>query len=130
MRTTSMSDAYAALWDMDGTLGDTAELHFRAWQDVCRELGRAFDRADFAATFGRRNPEILRHLFGDRFDNAEGDAVGDRKEVAYRAAAERAGVTLLPGAARLLEELHRAGFRQAIGSSAPRPQLPLNPRPD
>src|SRR5260370_18327518 len=123
MRTTSMSDAYAALWDMDGTLVDPAELHFRAWQDACGGVGRAVDRADFAATFGRRNPEILRHLFGDRFDNAEGDAVGERKEVAYRAAAERSGVTLLPGAGRLLEELHRAGFRQAIGSHAPRANL-------
>ena len=120
-----MPDVYAALWDMDGTLVDTAELHFQAWQDVCRELGRDFDRADFAATFGRRNPEILHHLFGDRFDNAEGDAVGDRKEVAYRAAAERAGVTLLPGAARLLQGLQGAGFRQAIGSSAPRANLEL-----
>src|SRR3954453_13806400 len=48
----------AAIWDVDGTLVDTAELHFVAWQAACRELGRDFDRADFAATFGRRNPEI------------------------------------------------------------------------
>src|SRR5262245_14622447 len=120
-----MSNVYAALWDVDGTLVDTAELHFRAWQDVCRELGRDFERADFAATFGRRNPEILYHLFGDRFGNAEGDAIGDRKEVLYRAAAERSGVSLLPGAARLLDELQQAGFRQAIGSSAPRANLEL-----
>src|SRR5579884_898883 len=117
--------ACAALWDMDGTLVDTAELHFVAWRDVCRELGRDFSRADFAATFGRRNPEILQALFGDRYAGAEGDAVGDRKEVAYRAAAERAGVTLLPGAGRLLAELHRAGWRQAICSSAPRANLEL-----
>src|SRR5437588_13124595 len=104
MRTMSMPELYAAIWDMDGTLVDTAELHFRSWQDVCRELGRDFDRADFAATFGRRNPEILRFLFGDRYANAEGDAVGERKEELYRAAAERAGVALLPGAGRLLDE--------------------------
>ena len=56
----------AAIWDMDGTLVDTAELHFQAWYEVCRELGRDFTRADFAATFGRRNPEIIAYLFGDR----------------------------------------------------------------
>ena len=33
---------YAVLWDMDGTLVDTAELHFRAWKDCCRELGPRF----------------------------------------------------------------------------------------
>jgi beta-phosphoglucomutase len=118
------TEAYGAIWDMDGTLVDTAELHFRAWEAVCRELGRDFSRADFAATFGRRNPEIFTALFGDRLSDAEAARWGDRKEELYRAAAGR-GVELLPGVRGLLEGLHRAGFRQAIGSSAPRANLEL-----
>jgi beta-phosphoglucomutase len=113
-----------AIWDMDGTLVDTAELHFQAWQEVCREHGRDFTRADFAATFGQRNPEIITRLFGDRFSPGEIAELGDRKEVLYRAAAAR-GVTLLPGVADLLEALRREGFRQAIGSSAPKANLDL-----
>ena len=109
---------HAVIWDVDGTLVDTAELHFRAWVDLCRDLGRDFTRADFAATFGRRNPEIIRHLFGDRFDDAAIADLGYRKEEFYKAAA-RQGVSLLPGARELLQELHDAGFLQAIGSSAP-----------
>ncbi len=121
-----MADAerYAAIWDMDGTLVDTAELHFAAWKAVCREHDRDFTRADFTATFGQRNPEIIRKLFGERFDDAGIAALGDRKEVLYRAAAEK-GVELLPGVRSLLEDLHRAGFAQAIGSSAPRANLEL-----
>jgi len=115
---------WAVIWDVDGTLVDTAELHFQAWLDLCRELGRPFSRADFAATFGRRNPEILAHLFGDRFNDAEVAGLGDRKEILYRAAARR-GVDLLPGARALLEGLHEAGARQAIGSSAPRENVSL-----
>ena len=114
----------AAIWDVDGTLVDTAELHFQAWQAVCREHGRDFTRADFAATFGQRNPEIIRKLFGDRFDEAEIAALGDRKEVLYRDAA-KAGVELLPGVRQLVEGLHAAGFAQAIGSSAPHANLEL-----
>jgi beta-phosphoglucomutase len=114
----------AAIWDMDGTLVDTAELHFEAWHAVCREVGRDFTRADFAATFGRRNPEIIQHLFGSRFDDGETARLGDHKEEMYRAVA-RKGVELLPGARALLEGLRDAGFRQAIGSSAPRENLDL-----
>ncbi len=114
----------AAIWDMDGTLVDTAELHFRAWLEVCREQGRPFSRADFAATFGRRNPEIFAHLFGERFTEAEVEALGQHKEELYRAEAGQ-GVQLLPGALALLDGLQRAGFRQAIGSSAPRANLDL-----
>ena len=65
-----MEQPFGVIWDMDGTLVDTAELHFRAWEEVCREKGRPFSRADFAATFGRRNPEIIAHLFGGRFTPA------------------------------------------------------------
>ncbi len=114
----------AAIWDVDGTLVDTAELHFQAWQEVCREQGRDFTRADFAATFGRRNPEIIAHLFGERFTPRQVEEFGDRKEILYRAAA-RKGVTLLPGAGDLLAGLHREGIRQAIGSSAPHANLEL-----
>jgi beta-phosphoglucomutase len=121
---TPTSSPGAVIWDVDGTLVDTAELHFRAWVDLCRDLGYDFTRADFAATFGRRNPEIIRYLFGDRFDAATIDDLGNRKEELYKAAARR-GVSLLPGARELLEGLHAAGFRQAIGSSAPRGNVDL-----
>lgn len=114
-----------AIWDMDGTLVDTAELHFAAWEAVCREHGRPFTRAEFAATFGRRNPEIIEVLFGQRFNPQETAALGDRKEELYRASARRLRVVPLPGVLALLEDLHRAGFRQAIGSSAPRANLDL-----
>jgi beta-phosphoglucomutase len=114
----------AVIWDVDGTLVDTAEMHFAAWVELCRGLGRDFTRADFAATFGRRNPEIMRHLFGDRFDDAAISDLGYRKEELYRAAA-RKRVSLLPGVRELLEGLHAAGFRQAIGSSAPRANVDL-----
>ena len=114
----------AAIWDVDGTLVDTAEQHFRAWVEVCREKGHDFTRADFAATFGRRNPEILAYLFGDRLGKGEAEAFADRKEELYRDAT-RHGVALLPGVAALMEGLHQLGFEQGIGSSAPRANLEL-----
>src|SRR5262249_3967335 len=85
------------IWDMDGTLVDTAELHFQAWREICRDFSRDFTRADFAATFGRRNPEIIRHLFGSRFDDKETADLGNRKEEIYKDAARRTGVELLSG---------------------------------
>jgi beta-phosphoglucomutase len=114
----------AAIWDMDGTLVDTAELHFQAWAIVAGELGLPFTRADFAATFGRRNPEIIRQLFGTHYTEEEIATLGNRKEDYYRAAAQN-GVELLPGVRSLLDGLHTYGFRQAIGSSAPRANLEL-----
>lgn len=116
---------YAVIWDMDGTLVDTAELHFHAWKETAQALGKPFTRGDFAATFGKRNPEIIHELFGAHFSVADIARIGDEKEVLYRAAAQRMGVALLPGVRALLEALHERGFAQAIGSSAPRANLDL-----
>lgn len=114
----------AVIWDVDGTLVDTAELHFQAWIALAAELNKPFTRADFAGTFGWRNPEIIPKLFGTQYTERETAELGDRKEGLYRAAAQR-GVSLLPGVQHLLERLHAAGFKQGIGSSAPRANLDL-----
>jgi beta-phosphoglucomutase len=117
-------ETWAVIWDMDGTLVDTAELHFAAWARLAREIHKPFTRADFAATFGQRNPEIIRALFGTHYSDRELDDLGGRKEEYYRATA-REGVALLPGVRALLESLSAAGCKQAIGSSAPRANLDL-----
>ena len=108
-----------ALWDMDGTLVDTAELHFEAWRSTCRAHGRDLTRPEFAATFGRRNEETIPILFGNRFVGPAAIALADQKEELYRTAAQD-GVDLLRGGAALLQRLRAKGWRQAIGSSAPR----------
>lgn len=115
----------AIIWDVDGTLVDTAEQHFRAWSRLSAEIGHPFTRADFAATFGMRNPEIIRKLF----DPAAGDSrcreLGERKEELYRASVREEGVQLLPGVAELLAAFAQAGWPQAVGSSAPPGNLDL-----
>jgi beta-phosphoglucomutase len=119
------ANRFAVIWDVDGTLVDTAELHFQAWLTLMQQVGKPFTRAEFAATFGLRNADILRRLFGKGLTDEEAAELGDRKEVFYRAAARQHGVTLLPGARALLEGLRTARFKQAIGSSAPRENLDL-----
>jgi beta-phosphoglucomutase len=119
-----MPEPCAVIWDVDGTLVDTAELHFAAWARLFGEMGHTFSRDDFAATFGRRNPEIIRFLFRREFTDAEVARIGETKETYYRTEAEK-GVDLLPGVRELLDGLHARGVRQAVGSSAPRGNLDL-----
>ncbi len=108
-----------ALWDMDGTLVDTADLHFAAWRATCLANGRDLTRPEFFATFGRRNEETIPILFGDRFVGPAAEALAMRKEELYREAA-LAGVDLLRGGRALLDRFAATGWLQAIGSSAPR----------
>ncbi|MSQ95863.1 MAG: HAD family phosphatase [Gemmataceae bacterium] len=118
------TEPWALLWDVDGTLVDTAELHFQAWLTLATELGKPFTRADFAGTFGWRNPEIIPKLFGTHYSAEEMQHLGDYKEDLYRTQAAK-GVALLPGVRSLLDAVTAAGMRQAIGSSAPRRNVDL-----
>jgi len=117
-------EPFAVIWDVDGTLVDTAEMHFDAWVRMANELGRPFSRDDFSATFGRRNPEIIRFLFHQNFTEQEVREIGERKETYYRGEAEK-GIELLPGVSDLLAALADRGVRQGVGSSAPRGNLDL-----
>lgn len=118
-----LNQQIAVIWDVDGTLVDTAELHYQAWCVLAREIQRPFTRADFTGTFGWRNPEIIPKLWGIR-EEAEVAALGRRKEDYYRAEAKK-GVALLPGVGNLMQALAAAGVAQAIGSSAPRYNIDL-----
>lgn len=115
----------AILWDVDGTLVDTAAEHFAAWQQLAAAIGEPFTRGDFDRTFGMRNPEVLRLLFGQDLSDATVADHADRKESLYRERVRGGEVKLLPGVARLLGEFTAAGWLQAIGSSAPRLNLEL-----
>ena len=109
----------AIVWDVDGTLVDTAAQHFRAWERLAAEIGKPFTHSDFAATFGMRNPEILRQLFYPDADDKLCADLGRRKEDLYRASVREEGTRLLPGVGRLLAAFAAAGWPQAVGSSAP-----------
>ena len=116
--TSAMRMGYAALWDVDGVIIDSAEQHRQSWEIMAREAGLPYSDAAFWATFGMRNADILPRMFGVEGPPERIAALGDRKEVIYRELLAREAVAL-PGAKELLVALHAAGYRQALGSSAP-----------
>ncbi len=109
---------YAVLWDVDGVLIDSGEQHRRAWEQLAREEHLPYSDAAFWATFGMRNTDIFPRMFGIAGPPERIAALGDRKEAIYRALLAEDAVAL-PGAKELLAALHAAGYRQALGSSAP-----------
>ncbi len=110
----------AVLWDLDGTLVDSTEYHWRSWQQPLAAEGVRITKADFLASFGQRNDAILRGWLGPDADPARMRRVGDAKEASYREIIAAEGISPLPGAAEWVRRLHEAGWLQAIASSAPR----------
>lgn len=113
-----MADAKAVLWDMDGTLVKTSELHLETWREVLAPMGVHMDESLFRRTFGMNNHGVLSTVLGHPVDDAFVEDVAGRKEVAFRRAL-RGRVQLQPGVRDALEGLRALGYRQAVASSAP-----------
>src|SRR6185369_10525995 len=110
----------AVLWDMDGTLVDSEEYHWRSWKDTLDREGVHITRQDFLASFGQRNDAIIPQWLGKDARVEDIERIGDAKESLYREFVRLEGLAPLPGAAEWVERLHHQGWRQAIASSAPR----------
>jgi HAD superfamily hydrolase (TIGR01509 family) len=116
-----MSECYGAvLWDLDGTLVDSEEYHWRAWKETLDHEGISITRQDFLSSFGQRNDAILHGWLGKDAGAQRIERIGNAKEVRYRELVRREGLAPLPGAAEWVERLHDQGWLQAIASSAPR----------
>lgn len=108
------------LWDLDGTLVDSAELHWISWRDTLAAEGVRITYQQFLDSFGQKNDRILPLWLGAATPLERMQRIGEAKEAGYRRLAAQRGLTPLPGAAAWLRRLHDQGWKQAIASSAPR----------
>jgi len=110
----------AVLWDMDGTLIDSEELHWIAWQETMASVGHTITHEQFLSSFGQRNDSIISGWLGPTATPERVAKIGDAKEKRYRDLVRRNGISPLPGVADWIRRLHGGEWLQAIASSAPR----------
>jgi beta-phosphoglucomutase family hydrolase len=108
----------AAIWDMDGVIADTAEYHYRAWQEEFAKKGVDYAREEFMRHFGQRNDTIIKDALGADIMQDELTAINVAKQANFRRRVA-GNIRALPGAVALIRMLHRRGIKQAIASSAP-----------
>jgi len=108
----------AVLWDLDGTIADSKDFHWRAWRETMAADGVQITYEQFLLSFGQRNDAIL----GAWLPGAPPERVvrlGDAKEACFRRLVAEGPLHPLPGAMEWITRLAKEGWRQAIASSAP-----------
>lgn len=123
----SSNGALLAIFDHDGVLVDSLELHQNAWTEYGRRSGLPITPEFIHQTFGMTNPSILRLLSGAAMSEDEIARHSAHKEACYREIA--AGkIALMDGVREVLDTLTAHGVRLAIGSSGERANLELTVR--
>jgi beta-phosphoglucomutase len=108
------------IWDMDGVLIDTMELHFKIWQQVFSEYGVEFARQDFNQYFGTTNLETIQTVFGNKLSNEAARELAEKKQLVFEEKAVNEA-ELIPGALQWLQFFFDRGIPQAVASSNTQP---------
>lgn len=108
------------IFDLDGVITDTAELHYQAWQRMADEAGLPFDREANEALRGISRRESLdRVLDGRTVSDAEADALMERKNGYYRELLRTMTPDdVLPGSIELVDAARERGLKTAIASAS------------
>ncbi|HMD88405.1 MAG TPA: HAD family phosphatase [Anaerolineaceae bacterium] len=113
----------AIIWDMDGVIVDTTDLHYKSWIAVLPKYGIEFSKETFLTTFGMNNRAIINSLM----DYPAADIleeISQKKEVWFRENVP-GNVELLPGVKEWLQRFKNWGFLQGIASSAPQANVSI-----
>jgi len=120
------------IFDLDGVIVDTSELHFRAWKRLAAELGIAFTRADNERLKGLSRLESLDEILSlasprnhrARFRRIE---LAERKNSWYlKSVRGLEPKDILPGVGNFLAECRRYGLKTAIASSSKNAKAVIN----
>lgn len=118
-RERSAEPSLAVIWDMDGVIVDSAQLHFRSWRAAFRAYQSGYTYEDFRHTFGQKNDVAIRSILGDRVGPELIDSITRKKEDCFRSLVKSGELEVFPGTSDLIRGLHQAGFKLAVASSAP-----------
>lgn len=132
-----LSRADGVLFDLDGVLTPTAEVHMRAWQRVFDEVFERWgiappytDEDYFAHVDGKKRYDGVADLLRSRNveipwgavdDEPEAETIcgiGNRKNAAFATALRRDGIAPYPGSLALVERLHALGVPMGVVSSS------------
>jgi beta-phosphoglucomutase len=110
----------AFIFDLDGVITDTAEYHYRGWKRLADEEGLPFSREDNEHLRGIPRRESLMLILKDHvYPETKILEMMERKNSYYlEFIKEISPRDLLPGARELLEEIHMAGLKNALGSAS------------
>src|SRR5271165_4429027 len=118
-----MNGCKAVLWDMDGTLVNSEELHWISWRNTMAKEGVVITRDQFLTTFGQRNDSIIPSWLGSAATAERIERIAQAKEEFYRHLVRQVGIAPEPGVASWLDRLQKHGWQQAIASAAPRANI-------
>ena len=112
----------AVIFDIDGTLVDSVDLHARAWQETFRHFGKEIPYERVRHQIGKGGDQLMPVFFSkEELDERGSEMEKYRGELFKREYLPR--VRAFPRVRELFQKLKDEGFRLALASSAKEDEL-------
>lgn len=108
----------AVLFDLDGTLLDTNDLHTRAWVDAFDAFGYRIPPDRVAVEIGKGGDRLVPSVLGRAAERACGEALRQAHGERYRDLLRHEPVPIFPGTEALFEALRARGLRTAVATAS------------
>ena len=112
----------AVIFDVDGTLVDSVDLHARAWQDAFAEFGHEIALSELRGQIGKGGDQLMPVFLSPDELEQRGQALESRRSDILK---ERylGRITAFPQVRALLERIRQDGTRIILASSAKSDEL-------
>ncbi len=111
---------FGAIFDWDGVIIDSGQLHAQSWHQLAEEMGRTLAPDSFVRGFGMKSARIIEEIHGWAQEPAEIARLTNRKEELYREIVAQQEIAPLPGVVEWLHRLRKAKVPCAVASSTHR----------
>ncbi len=108
----------AILFDLDGTLVDTNDIHVEAWREAFRVAGFNVSHPRIQREIGKGGDLLVAAVLGAEVERAHGDAIRKSRDEAFGDAVRGIRVRFLPGALAVMGICRKHGYRTAIATSS------------
>ena len=113
----------AVIFDMDGVLVDSIDIHYRAWRAAVAVYGAVYPREHLDKMHGKSNADIAKAICMDFCLHVSPKKLGEEKHLqSYRLLAQ---ARLFPGTIKTLRDLAKRKIRLGIATSSNRATLKL-----
>lgn len=107
----------AIIFDIDGTLVDSNDIHARCWIDAFAHFGKHFDWEVMRSQIGKGGDLLVPDLLNAREMRKFGDALKEYRTKLFKEKYQK-DVKPFPRVREVFEMLHSRGIKLALGSSS------------
>ena len=113
-----MAPPKAVLFDVDGTLVDTVDLHAQAWVEALQHFGVEADFTDIRLQIGKGGDQLLPGLIPPDMLEEQGEEIQEFRSDLFQSK-YMSQVRAFPGVRELFERIRSSGQKIVLASSGP-----------